>query len=266
MYVERILYNALEFDTVDVWETLAFIHQRTLRDKYPLPPKTTWMEHDPTHNPTIVQRDMENMAALITDIRAGISVPGCIDVIRKWTLEEFMAYYEANDPKRHYSVVVIDYASHLKPEGNYRSESDKQAAIDNICSRLIGWTHKQNKFLFITPAQIGKTAAKETLKTWEKADADTRALRKCGYSLDSLYYGNALKQDGDLAISVFSPDDLKDKPQPEMIVKCHKYRLTKSFGTISLNVDPTCDYAYDPLDIRQYEMPEMADVIDEGMA
>lgn len=263
---ERILYNALEFTVDEVWETFAFIHQRSLRDKFPLPPKSAWTEHDPQNNPVITQRDADNMLRLIADIKAG-SVPGLIDVVRKWTLEEFLAYYEANDPQRHYSVVVIDYASHLQLDNNFRNEGEKQAAIDNICAELISWTHEKDKFLFITPAQIGKTAAKDAIKRFEGLEDDDP--QDCGYTLDSLYYGNALKQDGDLAISVFSPDDLKYQDSPEMIVKCHKHRLTKSFGTIRLNVDTTCDYVYDANDVRNYHnstMPaEDDDIIDKGL-
>jgi hypothetical protein len=246
---ERILYNALEFSVDEVWESFAFIHQRKLRDQFPLPPKSDWTEHDPQHNPVITQEDVNNMTQLLTDIKAG-SVPGLIDVVRKWTLEEFLAYYEANDPKRQYSVVVIDYASHLRLENNFRNEGEKQAAIDNVCAQLISWTHEKGKFLFITPAQIGKTAAKEAIKRWENLEDDDP--EDSGYTLDSLYYGNALKQDGDFAISVFSPDDLKLQASPEMIVKCHKHRLTKSFGTIRLSVDTSCDYAFDANDPRLY--------------
>jgi len=103
----------------------------------------------------------------------------------------------------------------------------------------------KREFLVVTPAQIGKTAAKEASKAWEKADADERNLG-CGYTIDSILYGNALKQDGDLMISVFSPDDLKSADPPQMRVKCHKYRLTESFGTISLNVDMDHGCVYDP--------------------
>jgi hypothetical protein len=236
---ERILYNALEFTVDETWEALTFIHQRSLIDRYPLPPKHKWMMHDPQHNPIITDRDINYMTEVMRDLHNG-GVPGLIDVCQRWTLEDFLAYYEANDPQRHYSVVVIDYASHLRLENNYRNEGERQAAIDNICSRLVSWTHEQNKFLFITPAQVSKTAAKDAIKRFENKDDE---VGDSGYTLDSLYYGSALKQDGDLSISVFSPDDLKDKN--EMQVKCHKYRHTRSFGNITLKVDTDHEYVFD---------------------
>ena len=157
-----------------------------------------------------------------------------------WEPEEFKAYYESNDPKQHYSVVVIDYLAHMRPQGKsgFRNESERQAAIDEMASDFVSWTHEKQKFLFVTPAQIGKTAAKDALKRWDNSDEGGDN----GYTLDSLYYGNALKQDGDLVISVFSPQDLKDKTPPEMLVKCHKYRMTESFGQAVLNVDTDCGY------------------------
>jgi hypothetical protein len=262
---ERILYNALEFSVDETWEALAFIHQRHLRDRYPLPPKATWMRHDAMENPLITQADINNMGAILTDYANG-GVSGPIDVIRKWTLDEFLAYYEANDPQRHYSVVVIDYASHLRLDNNFRNEGERQAAIDNICSRLVSWTHEKNKFLFVTPAQVSKTAAKDAVKRWENSEDE---VGESGYTLDSLYYGNALKQDGDLVISVFSPEDLRKKTPPEMLVKCHKHRMTESFGQIVLNVDVDHEYVYDglfePLKRTVMQHEDDDDRIDKGL-
>jgi len=138
---ERILYNALEFDTPEVWEILSFMHARNFPEK--LPPIRDWMRHDEKNNPIITPQDKAVMARLLNDIKARINVPGIIDVVRKFDLDDFIAYYEANDPQRDYTVVVIDYVSHLTLPGTYRSESDKQAAIDQMASHLITWTHEK---------------------------------------------------------------------------------------------------------------------------
>lgn len=252
---ERILYNALEFSVDETWEALAFLHQRKLRKRFKLPPKSKWMQHDAIHNPTITDEDIANMGEILRDYANG-GVPGPIDVIRKWTLDEFLAYYEANDPQRHYSVVAIDYASHLRIDNNFRNEGERQAAIDNICSRLVSWTHEKNRFLFVTPAQVSKTAAKDALKRWENHEDE---VGESGYTLDSLYYGNALKQDGDLVISVFSPEDLRVKKIPEMLVKCHKHRATESFGQITLNVDVAHECVYD----GNFEEPKTSTLVIE---
>jgi replicative DNA helicase len=235
---ERILYNALEFSVEETWENLAFIHCHSFRDRTFLPSQALWRQHDPASgHQTVTDRDYENMRKVISDIKESSSVPGLIDVVRKFEWEDLEQYYEANDQQNHYTAVVVDYVGFFQVE--FRNESEKVGALDTLISRIVQWVHLKDKFLFVTPAQVKKSAAERAYAQYEKDQTSG------GYDSNSLYYGTALRNDGDIMMWVFSPDGMK--LDNEMRVGCAKHRNTDKFPDHILRVDPRTKMVYDPM-------------------
>lgn len=222
---ERILYVSLEFKPAEIWEFLAFIHTHQYRDRMFLPAQSVWQQGKAT------DEDHKNMSLVIEDIKQRTSVPGLIDVQQFFTWEEIEQYWEANNAKNQYTVVVVDYLYKLNVQTTGEYAGDIAIAKNALVSRVINWCHQKGTFLFISPSQVNREAHKAA-----KKDGG-------GYDLDSLYACSAIQQDADLVMSLLSTDE--SKSINSLMVKCLKFRGTERFPEHDLRLDPRTKYVQD---------------------
>jgi hypothetical protein len=219
---ENILYITLEATIKETWESLALVHSYVFRNEdYDLPSKLRVQSGE------FSDREYNHICEVIDDIKSRTLVRGTVEVQAIWSLNEIQDYYEANVEKNQYTVVVVDYLSHLTvPESK-----DQKSATGAMVARAIAWCKKTNKFLLISPAQVNRESNKNALKN----DGT--------YDLNSIFYGSEIQQDTDLAMSVYSDDDLKSGY--EMKVHSSKSRGTGKFVDHNLSMDPGTEYIHD---------------------
>jgi hypothetical protein len=222
---ERILYVSLEFKPAEIWEFLAFIHTHQYRDRMFLPAQSVWQQGNAT------DEDHKNMSLVIEDIKQRTTVPGLIDVQQFFTWDEIEQYWEANNAKNQYTVVVVDYLYKLNVPTSGKYAGDIAIAKNALVSRVINWCHQLGSFVFISPSQVNREAHKAA-----KKDGG-------GYDLDSLYACSAIQQDADLVMSLLSTDE--SKAINSLMVKCLKFRGTERFPEHDLRLDPRTKYVQD---------------------
>jgi hypothetical protein len=242
---ENILYITMESTPDEMWENLAFVHiSEFYKNRFYLPSKSDWDQHDPDDNPTITTKDFQRMIAVVEDIKNRTSCKGLIDVQCFFTMEEIIAYFEANDPQNHYSAVVIDYLGKLNVTVDKYQQEEKQR--ESMIRQAVNWCSQTGTFALFSPSQINREANKSAKKN-SKEDAPGK------YDLNAVFKSSVLQQDVGLFISIFSPDELRMENQ--MQVTCLKYRDTERFEDHKLTIDPRTKYVYDFYDRKEAMIP-----------
>lgn len=246
---ENVLYVTMESKPDEIWENLAFVHAFQWRERMYLPSKSDWNQHEPD-NPTITSTDYDHMLEILADIRNRTHCKGLVDVQCFFTLEEIQSYFEANDPKNHYTAVVIDYLGKLNVAVDKYQKEEQQR--ENMIRQAVNWCAKKGTFALFSPSQVNRESNKAAKKN-SKEDAPGK------YDLNAIFKSSVLQQDVGLFISIFSPDELRMDNQ--MQVSCLKHRDTERFEDHKLLIDPRTKYVYDLYDLHK-ETPVPSDYED----
>jgi energy-coupling factor transporter ATP-binding protein EcfA2 len=233
---KNILYISLEFSPKEMWEQFAFLHTSYFSDRFRMPSISDWQQK------RVLNQDVDNMMAVIDDIQNRTVVAGLIDVQQFTVWDDIENYLKANHAKNKYDVLVVDYFGDKfeLPGVNVRTPQDRDNGVNEIIGKAVRLSHtfdNDRGILVISPTQVTKEASKAAHKAKKTEDI-------AAYDIDSIHTYKAMRYDIDLAIGVYSDDDMKDDFLSE--INCVKWRGTEKFPRFQTQMEPSSKY------VRQY--------------
>jgi hypothetical protein len=224
---KNILYVSLEHDPQEIWEFITFIHCGYFKTDFIVPSLDNW-NLGLDARPPITQKDVDNIATVLEDIKSQRGLPGKIDAQQIFTWNGIIDYLNAHHGKNQYDVLVIDYMTRLKVDGPNEKEQDAQRKETiHAGFNLSRSFDNQRGIVIITPMQINREAHKSALAAKE---GETH------YNINAIRYFSEYQHDMDLILAIYSDDDMKTNNQA--VLEKLKQRKGTTIRSMLLDINP----------------------------
>lgn len=218
----RILYVSTEHTSLEIWEFMTFLHGSHPDYEFTLPSMWEWDQKQ------VTTEDRTNMYRVGIDIMESRNIAGRLDVQQFFEWDTIVDYLNTNHAQNRYDILVIDYMGRLTVPGDPRLETNARNTMISAAQKLTRTFDNNKGLILLTPIQVNRAGHKL---------ANSEDVGEKRYDLNAILDCNAYERDLDLAISVYSDDDLRSGDMSE--IGRVKVRKGKSFGRENYSFDAT---------------------------
>lgn len=216
----HVLYCSTEHSPEEIWEFMAFLHQSHPDYPFTLPSIADW------DNRSVTQEDQNNMIKILVDIQDRKNLPGLLDVQQFRDLDSIVDYLNQNHKRNKYDCLIIDYLGRLTVPGDPRFAVQATTKMVHDVQGLAQEFDGHKGLVILTPIQVNREGNKAA-KRAEEGEAR--------YDLNAIRETSAYQHDLDLALTVWSDEDMKCGDQIE--IQQIKQRKGRRAPIVKMTID-----------------------------
>jgi hypothetical protein len=216
----HVLYCSTEHSPEEIWEFMAFLHQSHPDYPFTLPSIADW------DNRLVTPEDQHNMNKILVDIQDRKNLPGLLDCQQFRDLDSIVDYLNQNHKRNKYDCLIIDYLGRLTVPGDPRFAIQATTKMVHDVQGLAQEFDGHKGLIILTPIQVNREGNKAA-KRAEEGEAR--------YDLNAIRETSAYQHDLDLALTVWSDEDMKCGDQIE--IQQIKQRKGRRAPIVKMTID-----------------------------